>query len=273
MARSLSPLESKLILFLEWEKKPFVTTKQVMEILSISHDYALVALHRLVQKNWLSPVVPGVYELIPAERGEIAFVDTNPLALGSVLIEPYAFSFATAAYFYGLTTQASTSVYLETTKGKTRIITARGKKYRVIAVPERLFFAVTEVNAFGSNVMMVEVEKAILDSINHPEAAGDIPEIAVMLWQAKSRLDWQKLINYALKFQSQSLIQRLGFLLDFLKIEIPGREREKLLVQVEKTYCYLGRPTKWGTGGKHNAIWQVVVNIPESELLAEIKVV
>ncbi len=272
MPRSLSSLESKLTLFLEWEKKPFVTTKQAMEILSISHDYALVALHRLVQKGWLSPVVSGVYEFIPAERGEIAFVDTNPLALGSVLVEPYAFSYATAAYFYGLTAQASTTVYLETTKGKTRDITARGKKYRVVSLPEHLFFGVAEVNAYGSQVKMVEVEKVILDSMDHPEAAGDIPEIAAMLWQGKSRLDWQKLVGYALKFQSQSLIQRLGFLLDFLKIEIPKEEREMLLLQVEKTHCYLGRPGKWGKGGKHNSTWQVVANIPEPELFAEINV-
>ena len=91
-----------------------------------------------------------------------------------------------------------------------------------------------------------------------------------MLFQGKNRLDWQKLIRYALIFQSQSLVQRLGYLLDFLNIKIPDEERNKLLSQVEKTYCYLGRPTKWGKGGKHNATWQVVSNIPQSELLAAI---
>jgi hypothetical protein len=48
----------------------------------------------------------------------------------------------------------------------------------VIAMPERLFFAVKEVDAYGSKVKMVEAEKAVLDCIEHPEAAGDIPEIA-----------------------------------------------------------------------------------------------
>jgi predicted transcriptional regulator of viral defense system len=119
---------------------------------------------------------------------------------------------------------------------------------------------------------MAELEKTILDCIEHPEAAGDIPEIAAMLWQGRSRLDWQKLIGYALKFQSQSLTQRLGFLLDFLKIEIPDKERQDLIDQVENTYCYLGRPGKWGKGGKHNSTWQIVDNIPEPELLAEINV-
>jgi predicted transcriptional regulator of viral defense system len=272
MIRTLSHLESKLVLFLEWEKKPFLTVKQAMDILSVSSDHIRVILHRLTQKGWLAPVVPGVYEFIPAERGEAAFVDTNPLALGSVLVEPYAFSFATAAYFYGLTTQASTTVYIETTKGKTRDITARSKKYRVITFPEHRFFAVNEVNAYGSKVQMVEAEKAVLDSIEHPEAAGDIPEIAAMIFQGKTSLDWPRLVDYALKFKSQSLVQRLGFLIDFLKIEIPQEMREHMLAEVKNNFCYLGRPRKWRLGGKHNPTWQVVVNISESELLAEIKI-
>lgn len=258
---------------MEWEKQPFLTTKQAMDILSISTDHIRVLLHRLVQKGWLVPVVPGIYEFIPAERGEAAFMDTNALALGSVLVEPYAFSFATAAYFYGLTTQASATVYLETTKGKTRDITARGKKYRVIALPERLFFAINEDNAYGSKVKMVEPEKCILDSIEHPEAAGDIPEITAMISQGKASLNWSKLVDYAIQFNSQSLIQRLGFLLDFLKVEIPQENRERLLAQVKRNFCYLGRPGKWGQGGKYNPTWQVVVNIPETELLAEIKII
>ena len=65
---------------------------------------------------------------------------------------------------------------------------------------------------------MVEAEKAILDSIGHLEAAGDIPEIAAIIFQGKTNLDWPKLVDYALKFKYQSLIQRLGFLLDFLRV-------------------------------------------------------
>lgn len=272
MPRSLSTLESKLILSLEWEKQPFVTTRQAKEILSVSDEHARVILHRLRKKGWLATVIPGVFELIPAERGEVAFVESNPLALGSVLIDPYAFSYSTAAYFHGLTTQAPAAVYLQTVTGKTRTITARGKTYRLISVPKSLFFGVVDVNAYGSVVKMTEPEKTVLDSLSRPEAAGDIPEITAMLWQGKNRLDWRKLVGYALKFRSQSMVQRLGFLLDYLKIEIPSEERSRLILYVNRNYCYLGRPRKWGQGGKYDATWQVVVNIPETEIQAEIKI-
>ena len=66
-------------------------------------------------------------------------MDSNQLALGSVLVDPYAFAYSTAAYFYGLTTQAPTMVYLQTDSGKTHTIIARGKSYRVINVPGNKF--------------------------------------------------------------------------------------------------------------------------------------
>jgi len=93
-----------------------------------------------------------------------------------------------------------------------------------------------------------------------------------MLWLGKNRLNWDKLVDFAFRFKSQSMIQRLGFLLDFLEIEIPIGERQKLTSRVEKNSCYLGRPRKWGKGGKYSRFWQIVANIPESELLAEIKI-
>jgi predicted transcriptional regulator of viral defense system len=272
MTRSLAPLEARLILALEWDKKNFISAAEARRILAVSPEHARVLLHRLVRKGWLAPVVPGIYELIPAERGEAAFVDTNPLALGSVLVEPYAFSYATAAFFYGLTTQASATVYLQTTTGKTRTIWAREKGYRVIAVPEQLFFGITKVNAYGSQVRMTEPEKAILDCLQQPETAGDIPEIAAMLWQGKGRLDWKKLVDYAGQFQSQMLAARLGYLLDYLEIPLPGAERARLLAQVSKSFGYLGRPGKWGKGGRHHPEWQIVANIPEAELQAEIQI-
>ena len=81
MPRSLSPLESKLILHLEWEKQSVVTIQEAMAILDCSYDYARQVLHRLARRRWLAPITPGKYELIPAERGEHAFSDTNPLYL------------------------------------------------------------------------------------------------------------------------------------------------------------------------------------------------
>jgi len=273
-ARSLSPLESKLILHLEWKKQPTVMIDDAMNILGVSYDHARQILHRLARDRWLAPIRSGKYELIPAERGEYAFVDTNPLFLGSTLVESYYFSFATAAFFHGLSTQASFTVFIATTQDKPRRMLIRGKEYRLVLQPAHKFFAWSEVNAYGSLVNMAEPEKTILDSLDRPRYAGDIPEVATMLWRGKSSLDWRKLVEYAVRFRSQTLLQRLGYLVDLLQLPIAEETRKALLEKsAGKNKCYLGQTRRWKTGGEYDSAWRIVDNIPRRELLAEIEVV
>ncbi len=273
MSRSLSDLEAKLILHLEWEKQPVVTIEDTMAILDCSYDHARLVLHRLARRRWLVPLTPGKYELIPAERGEHAFPDTNPLFIGSALVEPYYFSFATAAFFHGLSTQASATVYLATTvRTGRRLYQVRGKEYRLVLQPPHKFFGAVEVDAYGSRVRMAEPEKAVVDALDRPEYAGDIPEVAGMLQRGRGRLDWDKLAEYGLRFETQALIQRLGYLTDLLRLPGAEQARDLLVAGIGKSTPYLGRPGQWGTGGEYNATWRIVDNVPRQELLAEIEV-
>jgi len=273
MSRSLSPLESKLIMHLEWEKQPVVTIEQAMDILDCSYDHTRQVLHRLARRRWLIPITPGTYELIPAERGEHAFPDTNPLFIGSTLVTPYYFSFATAAFFHGLSTQASATVYIATTvHKKRRLLTVRGKTYRLVVQPAHKFFGAAEVDAYGSRVMMAEPEKTVVDSLDQPAYAGDVPEVTAMLWRGQGRLDWGRLADYALRVRSQALVQRLGYLADLFQLPLEGPARTRLLDTVSKSTPYLGRTGRWGTGGEYDATWHVVDNVPRRELLAEMQV-
>lgn len=273
MTRSLSPLESKLILHLEWEKQAVISIEEAMDILDCSYNHARKILHQLNQRQWLARITPGTYEFIPAERGEHAFPDTNPLFIGSTLVEPYYFSFATAAFFHGLSTQASATVYIATTvpKGK-RLLTVRDKSYRLVVQSERKFFGATEVDAYGSRVRMAELEKTIVDALDRPEYTGDLPEIAAMLQRGQSQLSWKRLADYVLRFESQALVQRLGYLTDILEVPIDSSVREQLLDGVGKSTPYLGRRGKWGTGGDYDATWRIVDNVPRWQLLSEIEV-
>lgn len=273
MSRSLSDLEAKLILHLEWEKQPVVTIDEARAILDCSYDHARLVLHRLARNRWLAPLTPGKYELIPAERGAHAFPDTNPLFVGSVLVDPYAFSFATAAFFHGLSTQASATVYLATpVRTGRRLYQVRGKAYRLVFQSPQKFFGSVDVDAYGSRVRMAGPEKTVLDALDRPEYAGDIPEIAGMLQRGHGRLDWEKLAEYGLRFESQALIQRLGYLIDLLRLPVGEQVRTLLLAGMGKSTPYLGRPRQWGTGGEYDATWRIVDNVPRQELLAEIEV-
>ena len=272
MSRPLSPLESKLILHLEWEKQPTVTIKETIQILDCSYDHARQILHRLAQHQWLSPIAPGKYEFIPANRGVHAFVDTNPFFIGSTLIEPYYFSFATAAYFYGLSTQAPATVYIATNGGRARRLLVRDKNFQIVVQPAHKFFGAVEVDAYGSRVMMADLEKTLVDCLDRPSFAGGVPEVAAMLWRGKDRFDWNRLTDYAFCFQSHSLIQRLGYLIDTLQASVSQPIRQKLIAHIGTSTSYLGRREHWNQRGEYNATWRIVDNVPRRELVSEIEV-
>lgn len=214
----------------------------------------------------------GQYERIPAERGTYAFPDPNPLVIGSHLVEPYYFSYGTAAFFHALSTQAWATVYIATDGGKTRSLVIRDKEYRVVGQPKHQFFGATAVEVYGSLAWMAEPEKTVLDSLERPPYAGGLPEVAAMLHAGRARLDWDKLAHSALRFRSQALLQRLGYLVDLLGIQTPPAVRATLQAQIGKATTYLGVPTRWGRGGDYDANWQIVDNVPRHELLAEIQV-
>ena len=86
-----------------------------------------------------------------------------------MLVTPYHFSFATAAFSWGLSTQAAATVYVATTTRKARrVLDVRGKTYRLVVQPAYQFFGAVEVDAYGSRVMMAEPEKAIVDALDRP---------------------------------------------------------------------------------------------------------
>jgi predicted transcriptional regulator of viral defense system len=88
----------------------------------------------------------------------------------------------------------------------------------------------------------------------------------------RGRLDWPHLADYALRFRSHSLAQRLGYLADLLSLPMDDATHKRLLDATGKSTCYLGQPGRWGRGGEYNATWRVVDNVPRRELLGDIEV-
>ena len=52
-----------------------------------------------------------------------------------------------------------------------------------------------------------------------PDYAGGIVEIARALYTSRDKIRYNILLEYALKFNSQAVLKRLGFLLEILSIE------------------------------------------------------
>lgn len=269
MERTLSQNEAKVILDLEWRGQKTVTLAELRQALGASESYARYLAHRLVKKGWLERLRPGLFQLVPADRGREGVADTNPLAAGAVLVAPYFFSFGTACTHYGLTEQVFAEVYL-VCQERRRPESIRGKRYVFLYVPEQRFFGFEEITVLGQAVQMATVERALLDAIERPQYAGGIGEISRIAARAVTKISWDALLELLRKWGSSALVQRLGYLLDLHQVEVPADARSNMLELLRpQSKIQLGSRRNWGTAGKLVRPWNVVANVPRDVLISK----
>ncbi len=269
MERTLSQNEAKVVLDLEWRNRTTVTLAELREALGASESYARLFAHRLVKKGWLERLRPGLFQLVPADRGREGVADTNPLAAGAGLVSPYFYSFGTACTHRGLTEQVFSEVYLAC-QVQRRAETIRDKRYVFVHVPGSHFIGFEEINVLGHAVNMATTARAVLDAIDRPRYAGGIGEVSRIVARATNKVSWEALLALARKWSSSALVQRLGYFVDLHQVDVPDHVRGTLLDLVRpQSNIQLGSRRKWGTTGKLVRPWNVVENVPQDVLISK----
>lgn len=267
MERTLSRTESRVILDLEWRNQKTVTLVELRAALGASEGYARKFAHRLVQKGWLERLRPGLFRLVPSDRGREGVADTHPLTAGAALVHPYFFSFGTACTHHGLTEQVFAEVYVACQEQR-RPETIRARRYVFAYVPSERFFGFAETRVLGETVQMATVERAFLDAIDRPRYAGGIGEVSRIAARAASRVSWTVLLRLARRWGSSALVQRLGYFLDLHGVAVPDDARSALLdLVLPHSKIQLGTRRKWGTSGGLARPWNVVENVPRDVLV------
>ena len=100
--RTLSKNESKVILGLSWNEQKTVTVDDLRAFVDGSESYLYHLIHRLVQKGWLERLKPGLFQLVPADRGIDGIPDVNQFIDTASLVKGGGFySFGSACEYYG----------------------------------------------------------------------------------------------------------------------------------------------------------------------------
>jgi predicted transcriptional regulator of viral defense system len=198
----------------------------------------------------------------------------NALVVGAAFVEPYYFSYYTSNSHYGFTTQMPFTLFIATTKKKPSV-EWQSTTFKFVTLSKSKFFGYRLERVFDAEVYMAEPEKSLVDSFDKPHYAGGIEQLARITWRGLARVDQNKLIDYAIRMKSHALVQRLGFIIDFLLRErlvrpLPSGLRNLLQDSVGRTPIYLdSRKPKTGSFDKE---WRVVCNVSRDQLLSEIEV-
>ena len=269
-SRSLSKTEAKVVLSLEAEGLELVTLQGIRNRAAISPGFARKVAHDLVKRGWLQRVRRGIYLLNPGRHGPDALPDTDPLRLGSRLVEPYYFGFATAAELDGLFPQASRVYYLVTT---TRVApaTGDGARFRFIQVKPARFFGERTIVRRGMELHVSDRERTLVDCLSRPELCGGMAGVVQVFGHAKPRLDWSRFGSYLDRFGLRSLTLRAGFLSERVRPSLPPPDAwvRARLPDPDEPFVPLGPPKTHGRRGKRDVRWHIIQNVPPSLLFAE----
>lgn len=208
------------------------------------------------REGWIERIEKGKYMIIPlgAEKGKYTL---NEFVIGSLLVDPYCIAYWSALHFYGLTEQIPNTIFIQTTARKKRQeIEALGLRYRIVRIKDTKFFGIRKEWIEESQINITDKEKTIIDCLDKPQYCGGVLEVAKAL--KNENLKRKRLTEYVRQIGNSGVIRRLGYLCDFLGIDMD-------LPRVE-TKNYLLLDPSMPEKGSRNAKWRLIVNLDEKIL-------
>ncbi len=256
---------SRLLATLSEQGKVIFTTREAHQVLGSSLSATYKMLHDLVQGGWLHPLGKGRYLIIPLEAGPERQYTVHEFLIAHHLAPEGYIAYWTALHYHGLTEQIPRPVWIATSRRR-RETTIAGVRYIFVTLRPYKVFGHQPIWIEGAPVPIADLEKSLVDALDHPEHCGGISEVAKALAIAltERKPDLERLTTYAHQMHNRAIFKRLGYLVE--RLSLPAEDfPEKWLAMLSAGYAQLdpGRPAS----GLLNRRWRVQVNVPEAELI------
>lgn len=214
----------------------------------------------MVKRGLLMRLRKGLYYVIPYEKDPETFMpDWHTLAQPLTKGTQHYIAYYSALQIHNLITQPSLKEQIVVAKQmRPSEIEIKGVSFQFIYHNPAHFFGAKNIwiDSF-TKVRCSDLEKTIIDCLFKPGYAGGIVEIAKALYMARDKINYSVLLEYAIRFDSQAVIQRLGFLLELLDIHTEIVEK----LQEMKTASYVLLDTELPKHGKRLSRWGIQQNL------------
>jgi predicted transcriptional regulator of viral defense system len=263
--KTLGPKTSLLFTKLHDQDRLVFDLNTAARLMEVDRTHAAGILHAAAKRGLITPIRRGLYNLVPFEMGSVDFHLTNRYAIVAASMEgkPYYLSHVSALDLHGLVTQPSFDVYVSTPH---RLPTRNlgGARVHFITTRNAQFFGFAP-HDLGNNhqVFASDLERALIDGFARPDYCSGMVEVAKAVFMAKSRANFDKLVDYAHRMKIAAIIRRLGFVLETL-----GLADETLIAKL-KAGLPLGAvklDPQLPIVGIHNAKWGLRLNVSAEEI-------
>jgi len=214
----------------------------------------------MTKRGLLMRIKDGVYYIIPYEENPETFMPDWHLIVKYLVKEArHYIGYYSALQIHNLITQPSLKEQIVVAKQiRPSEIKIKDITFQFIYHNESHFFGEkkTWIDNFNK-VSCSDIEKTIIDCLFKPDYAGGIVEVARAIYSTKEKLDYKKLLEYTIKFDSQAVLKRLGYILELFEIETEIiQELQKL-----KTASYVVLDNELPKAGKRNSRWSIQQNL------------
>lgn len=223
----------------------------------------------MTKRGLLMRLKEGVYYIIPYESDPVSFMpDWHLIAEPLVGEVDHYIGYYSALQIHNLITQPSLKEQIVVSQQvRPSTLKVKGIPFQFIYHNPKHFFGSKKIWIDNFNkVQCSDLEKTFIDCLFKPDYAGGIVEIARALFQSKDQLKYHVLLSYAVRFKSQAVIKRLGFLLEELGIQ------NKIIPELQKikTSSYVLLDTKLPKTGKLLSRWSVQQNLETNTIISSI---
>ncbi|MCK4463675.1 MAG: hypothetical protein KAU58_05125 [Candidatus Omnitrophica bacterium] len=270
--KTLGPVSASLISSLYDIGKTIFTLQDVKNITGLQSNAARDLISKLIKRNIIARIKRGKYIVIPQEMGFAKdYIGNWYIAAREIVNSPdYYLSHYSAMDIHNMVTHPITKVFVTTPKQEY-------KKERVVGNVTFEFIYTSAKAIWGvqnswvtksEKARVSDMERTVIDCLYRPKYCGGILEIVKGLWIQKEKIDFEKLLNYALKFNKVVVIKRLGYILESLNLKNDDY-LNKLKPKINNKY-YILDPLLTITGRYKNS-WKCIANISPQEMINAVR--
>jgi predicted transcriptional regulator of viral defense system len=255
--------------FTSLNQSGFTLTEATILLKNSSADAVRKLMRDMVNRGLLLRLKDGLYWIIPYDQKASDYFPNVHLVAGCLVGNAnYYIGYYSALELHSLITQPSMVEQIVVDRQiKPSDLTIGSKQFQFIYHNKAHFFGAKSVWIDSFNkVQSSDLEKTFVDCLYKPDYGGGITEISKALFKVKDKMDYEKLLKYCRQFNAQTVIKRLGFLLELLQINNPIIDS----LQQLKTSAFTPLEPSYEKQGKLVSRWSIQQNINIEDITSPI---
>jgi predicted transcriptional regulator of viral defense system len=257
----ISIQSNELLSYFNEQNRSYFNNSLAYQALSASKESTIrELLSNMTKRGLLMRLKDGVYYIIPYEQNAATFMpDWHLLVEPLVNDSEHYIGYYSALQIHNLITQPSFKEQIVVSKQvRPAEIKIKNVPFQFIYHNKKHFFGSKKIWIDSFNqVRCSDLEKTLIDCLFKPDYAGGIVEVAKAIYLSKDKIKYDTLFEYVIKFDSQAVIKRLGFLLEALGImTYIIQELQKI-----KTASYVVLDTELPKTGRRISRWSIQQNL------------